>query len=694
MPFPKGALGSDAQLRLLDPKGKEAPLQTQTLGRWDDGSVKWVLLDFQAPAPSYSLEYGADVRRRPRPSPLKVSEDDKAVRVTTGPLAFSIDKRRFGFIESLPLLSSGGFYLTASDGTVYTSLAPPDEVAVEENGPLRAVVRISGEHRAADGRKLFAYLVRIHAYAGRRYLRVQHTFINNNGANDFTTIKSLALRLPLAGDGGRAIQVRQHTDAGIGGPDPVARFDKVALAVRDFRENYPKDLVVTREGIEVGICPPLRTDEYAAARGTVDDHRLYYYMQEGVYKFRQGVSKTHELWLGFGQDLPAGLPLAVAPPEWYAASKAFGEMALPKPGGVVAQYDAAFAGSFEGYLKNRETNREYGMLNFGDWWGERIINWGNSEYDTQHAFLLHFARTGDLRPFRAAEEMEWHNRDVDTIHYNADKTLIGAMYAHAIGHTGSYYSERPTGGAPPGGFSAGSPQSHLAVDHTFIEGHLDYYFLTGDRRSFDTAKLTADRYVTWFTRNYDFSNCRQPGWHLILAMAMYNATYDRFYLNAAKIIFERLLERQTPDGGWRRQLTVDHCQCVPRHHGNTGFMVGVLLTGLRHYYEATGDERAAESIVKAARFLINDMWVADARAFRYTSCPRTRPSAGLNFLLFDGLVFAHKRTGDPKIKQVLVEGTATALSAMRGWGKGFTQYTRVAPAFIEHLAALQDGGRP
>ena len=65
VPFPKGVLGSERQLRLLDGQGREAPLQVETLARWPDGSVKWALLDFQAPAGGqYSLEYGAGVARR------------------------------------------------------------------------------------------------------------------------------------------------------------------------------------------------------------------------------------------------------------------------------------------------------------------------------------------------------------------------------------------------------------------------------------------------------------------------------------------------------------------------------------------------------------------------------------------------------------------------------------------------------
>ena len=228
------------------------------------------------------------------------------------------------------------------------------------------------------------------------------------------------------------------------------------------------------------------------------------------------------------------------------------------------------------------------------------------------------------------------------------------------------------------------------MSHTFVEGHLYYYFLTGDTRSLETAMKIAERDDLYQTRNFDFSDSRNAGWHLILTMAMYEATQDRFYLNAAKIIVERVLERQTPDGGWRKLLTPGHCACLPRHYGNAGFMLAVMLTGLMRYEQATGDPRIEQAIIGGARFLIDDLWVPQARAFRYTSCPKTEVMAGLNFLLFDGIVYAHQRTGDPRMRTVLIQGTDTALEAMRGLGKGFTQTTRVAPHFLAYLDRIRE----
>ena len=70
---------------------------------------------------------------------------------------------------------------------------------------------------------------------------------------------------------------------------------------------------------------------------------------------------------------------------------------------------------------------------------------------------------------------------------------------------------------------------------------MDHYFLTGDRRSLETGLAIADHYDTWKMAGYDFSNCRDSGWHLILTLAAYRATGDPFYLNAARIIVDQLM---------------------------------------------------------------------------------------------------------------------------------------------------------
>lgn len=747
IPFPMGALSSDRNVRLVDPAGKELPLQTSTLARWEDGTVKWVLADFQAaakPQPGYSVEYGNAVVRGAAATPLRAVKSAAGVTVVTGPLKFTVSKRRPGLFESLAFDSNQNgvfeegeelvsasrpcsFELAADDGTEYSTLPAPDDVRLEETGSQRTVVRASGEHRANDGRTLFAYTIRIHAYAGQPFLRIQHTFGYSRGEDEFASIGSLTLKLNLAGRATRwglgkdaesspekpdSIELRQlHDDRytvsngargtrseGVAEWSDAAR--RVTLAVRDFWQNYPKGLRASPGGIELDLCPRLARGEYAAFKGTPDEYKLYYYLLDGRYKFRQGAAKTHEIWL---EVTPAGAARpavrsqrsvlrAVVPPAWYSTTKVFGELAVPSSTGILAQYDTVFRAGFAQYMRDRLSEHAYGMLNFGDWYGERVINWGNGEYDTQKALLLQFARTGDVRYFLSGEEMEWHNRDVDTIQYHRDPTRVGGVYHHAIGHTGGYYAVTPV---PGQGIAPGI----LTVDHVYAEGHLAYYFLTGDRYSIETARKIADRYDTLDTRNYDFFDARVAGWHLLLTTAAYKATLDPFYLNAAKIIIERVLERQTPNGGWDRWPICEHPDAPP-HYGELSYMVGVLLTGMTRYHEVTGDARVAASIVRGARHLINDTWVPDLHGFRYASCPRALPARGLdplNFHILAGVALAHRETGEPKFRTVLIEATERSLESLlqmgepqgqRALGKMLGLFTSPTPHVIGYVDSL------
>jgi hypothetical protein len=752
IPFPEGALGSEVGLRLLDAVGRETPLQTSVLARWPGDTVKWALIDFQAkPGEEYRLEYGSAVRRRTPASPLRIHESPEKVEITTGPLRFAIAKRTSGFLESVWLdadrdgvfrdaerilapSAPAEFVLRDEQGQPFRTLGPPDQVVVEEQGPVRASVLVRGRHRNANGDSLFGYVLRLDAYAGQSFLRVRYTFENDHGAAEFTRIRQLTLQLPLGegrtawslegrrgGPAAEIARLRQDTDdkyafqADGGQPETGRRANgwaewsnrrhRVALAARDFWQNYPKELAVTPRGIEFGLCPELAASSYAEARGTVDEHRLYFYLRHGRYDIRQGMSKTHEFWLDFRPaSEPATSPLetqrapllAIASPAWYVGSRAFGEMPAPGAPGLAARYDAAIARAVDDYLEDRERDRAYGMLNFGDWWGERGINWGNSEYDMANAMLLQFARTGDLRSFRIAEEAEWHHRDVDTIQGHRDASRVGGAYHHAIGHTGGYWAQSPV---PNQGIAVGI----LTVDHVFVDGHLNYYYLTGDRRSLETSRKVADRYGIYETRAYDFADARIAGWHLVLTTAVYQATRDPVHLNAARLIVERALERQEADGGWNRLHICSHPN-EPEHRGELGYMQGVMLAGLRRYFTLTGDERAAQAIERGTEFLLNHLWVPEAGRFKYSSCPRTgalEAADALNFLLLDGMVFAHRRSGGDRLKAVLRQATVRLLENMesfggeagqparRGFGKILAMYACLAPYPLAYVTGIE-----
>ncbi|PIW18885.1 MAG: hypothetical protein COW34_04110, partial [Armatimonadetes bacterium CG17_big_fil_post_rev_8_21_14_2_50_66_6] len=48
VPLAEGAAPDSTVFALRDEEGKPVPLQTSVRARWEDGSARWVLLDFQA----------------------------------------------------------------------------------------------------------------------------------------------------------------------------------------------------------------------------------------------------------------------------------------------------------------------------------------------------------------------------------------------------------------------------------------------------------------------------------------------------------------------------------------------------------------------------------------------------------------------------------------------------------------------
>ena len=191
VPFPDEALKDEAKVRLIGPDGAGVPIQVRTTGRWLSGSISWVLIDTQRPLPqgeaSYRVEWGDGVvRGAARSDRVTIRDGDRAVTVDTGPLRFTLSKDnlnvfseilvRGGDGEMRPVFPEGtqsDLFLEDHKGTAYLgSLATAPEVKIEEGGPRRVSVKLEGWMQSEDGRKLGRRIVRVQAFAGKRWLRV------------------------------------------------------------------------------------------------------------------------------------------------------------------------------------------------------------------------------------------------------------------------------------------------------------------------------------------------------------------------------------------------------------------------------------------------------------------------------------------------------------------------------------------
>ena len=199
VPFPKGALRSVDQVRVLSAKGVEIPSQITEVATWApvSPSVQWIWVDLITDGSSkYRLEYGPGVSRTATvQGALKIVNSQRpqgGIDVDTGVLRFHVSRAEGGFIETAELADGakvmkalkspagrGSFLDLVDEAGPDLSRAVVTFTAIEKgSGPLHAIVRVEGEYRYArpDNRPA-PFVTRIHVWAGKPWMKVLHTFV-------------------------------------------------------------------------------------------------------------------------------------------------------------------------------------------------------------------------------------------------------------------------------------------------------------------------------------------------------------------------------------------------------------------------------------------------------------------------------------------------------------------------------------
>ena len=177
IPLGRGALRDAGRVALFDGQGKPLPLQTEVLTRWPDGSIRWLLLDFPIALRAnetsvLKLRYGKDVVAEKPSRALRIEETDDSVTLDTGAMKIEVSKKRFRLLDQVWLDRDGdgryateervtasqgaGIEVTTPNGDVFRADSGPCQIRIEQRGPLRACLRMEGDHTGPSG-KMFRY---------------------------------------------------------------------------------------------------------------------------------------------------------------------------------------------------------------------------------------------------------------------------------------------------------------------------------------------------------------------------------------------------------------------------------------------------------------------------------------------------------------------------------------------------------
>lgn len=335
--FKAGEVTDASKLALADAAGKPVPAQFTPLVTLEDGSLQWVLVDFQADvAAGGSVAYTVKAGSPAAPArAVKVSEAGGVYTLDSGPVQVTINTSAdvFSLIEKVVVdgkaaaAGAGARAMTcrdALDGNKLYHAGKPTKVEFDYRGPVRTTLMAEGPYVDDAGNEWLGYRVRVTVYAGSKLVRVEHSLRNSYAkAVRHVKVKDAHLRLGVPG------AVEGKTDGDHLSAGPV--FVKHRLLSGYFSPGLHE--LSSGDGVLTMAVVPLYEGQWDSR-----DHRGYNPNEGGDYNKGDTGSwwlydcayKIDEYWLSFGggdADLAKALDsklYALAPGEYYSDCDALG----------------------------------------------------------------------------------------------------------------------------------------------------------------------------------------------------------------------------------------------------------------------------------------------------------------------------------------------------------------------------------
>ena len=201
VPWRRGEITEGQQFLLKNTKGENIPVQSWTMAYWPDGSVKWTghaavvnskYDDFRITPDDTDFQPESSQR-------LQVKENTNDYLINTGTIQCTIPKSGSSLIESVKIdgrvVALDGRLITIiqKGPDTYAGKSPEKQifrgkvntVTIEQDGPVRAVVRMQGIHVAESGdQELIPFNVRLYFYSNQKSIRMVHTMIYDGDQNE------------------------------------------------------------------------------------------------------------------------------------------------------------------------------------------------------------------------------------------------------------------------------------------------------------------------------------------------------------------------------------------------------------------------------------------------------------------------------------------------------------------------------
>lgn len=642
VPFSQGSLNSIDQLGIQSPNGEHKDAQFQIMSRWRDGSIRWVKCDFQA---SVSANTTANYRLITNSShqtetDLSLEESDTEIIVNTGPLRFSVSKDRYNLIdqafldlnengsfesneEIISKANSEGWVATRSGEDYHSTQVAPSRIVVEEQGPMKVVIKVEGRHYDTQGNFFLKYETRIYAFAGKPYVKVRHSYANgtsvgslgDSGSSAFgVSVQEYRLGLDLNLSGELSYRIGTNGQGTVGalntGSISLLQKDRPTVASpfqfelkeqsnlmstgtkadgwatlsddqwgmtfssRFFWEKYPKGLQLFADGrIEVQLVP---TEEFLWAAMGSGDEFLFYFHPTTTTADAQDQSYA----------LSKSPLIAHVDPDHMAETEAFYALGSCNSSRWT-NLNNFINTTTNNHLSNRDALDLYGNLHFGDvprnQWelgdDRDLSTWGNNYYDAMLTNARLFAQTGDRRFFEVMLPMAWNNMETQCFQtYDENDWMNGYNPSYSLNHraTGHY-------------------------NQHYGEGIWYYYYLTGDERAREIGLRAARSIRDYHIWGLNNPNARLAYQNASACLEAWKATGEQSYLETFKTyVIDRILATQNSYG----MIGAYSAEGGLDFPGEQTFMMALFSDSVWKYLkEFPEDEATKDQLLRLADFV-------------------------------------------------------------------------------------------
>ncbi|WP_371815736.1 hypothetical protein [Flagellimonas sp. 389] len=372
----------------------------------------------------------------------------------------------------------------------------------------------------------------------------------------------------------------------------------ICIGIKNFLEEYPKGIEVdpSSKMLRGNIWPLENGPMNFARKDTELDGQM-------LDNFAQGITKTTEFIYYFhdGQsdavinqkmDYVLSSPVAHTSPEWYTASKVYGNMAPYS--NKYPEFENALQYKYEWWSFNQQKQPWYGMFDHGDgktyFFNNKWVQWTNNEPTVDFMLWTNFMRTGNAKYYHMAQAMSRHTMDVDNIHWPKKRKYLGQIN-DAIDFWN--YEDEPKS-TPYLGIGRRHANEHwhaLLSAHVWIQGWIASYYISGDHRALEVAKMTGDTYLKRIWGEHDLRG-RRLYLSVLNLVELYDATKIVKYKKELDERVDLMLDFQKEQGG---NLLLDRY----------GYGQTYVTQSLYKYYQLTGEECVKNALLKHAH------WVRD-----------------------------------------------------------------------------------